>query len=108
MWCLWFLIVSPAAFAMATAFCSAFGIGLPAAFTRGRVWLEALPGYAPDLNPCDEGGWNHLKNLEMGNLVCRDLDELHQGFHLAIGRLRPKPHRVQSFFAQAGLAIKKT
>jgi len=20
--------------------------------TRGRVWLEALPGYAPDLNPC--------------------------------------------------------
>ena len=23
--------------------------------TRGKVWLEALPGYAPDLNPWDEG-----------------------------------------------------
>jgi transposase len=26
--------------------------------THGRVWLEALPGYAPDLNPWDEGGWH--------------------------------------------------
>jgi transposase len=76
--------------------------------TRGKVWLEALPGYAPDLNPWDEGGWNHLKNVEMRNLVCRDLEELHQEFHLAIGRLRQKPHLVQSFFAQAGLAINKT
>ena len=33
--------------------------------TRGRVWLEALPGYAPDLNPWDEGGWHHLKDVEM-------------------------------------------
>ena len=48
------------------------------ASTRSRVWLEALPGYAPDLNPWDEGGWHHLKNVEMRNLVCRDLDELHQ------------------------------
>ncbi len=76
--------------------------------TLGRVWVEALPGYAPDLNPWDEGGWNHLKNVEMRNLVCRDLEELHQEFHLAIGRLRQKPHLIQSFFAQAGLAIKKT
>src|SRR5262245_20310773 len=73
--------------------------------THGAVWLEALPGYAPDLNPWDEGGWHHLKNVEMRNLVCRDLEELHQEFHLAIGRLRQKPHLVQSFFAQAGLKI---
>jgi transposase len=73
--------------------------------THGNVWLEALPGYAPDLNPWDEGGWNHLKNVEMRNLVCRDLEELHQEFHLAIGRLRQKPQLVRSFFAQAGLKI---
>ena len=73
--------------------------------TRGRVELEALPGYAPDLNPWDEGGWHHLKDVEMRNLVCRDLDELHQEFDLAVGRLRQKPHLVRSFFAQAGLAI---
>jgi transposase len=73
--------------------------------TRGQVWVEALPGYAPDLNPWDEGGWHHLKDVEMRNLVCRDLEELDQEFHLAVGRLRQKPHLVQSFFAQAGLKI---
>ena len=78
------------------------------ASTRGRVWLEALPGYAPDLNPWDEGGWHHLKDAEMRNLVCRDLDELHQELDLAVGRLRQKPHLVRSFFAQAGLKLKGT
>jgi transposase len=76
--------------------------------THGKVWLESLPGYAPDLNPWDEGGWQHLKHVEMRNLVCRDLEELHQEFHLAVGRLRQKPHLVRSFFAQAGLKIEKS
>ena len=76
--------------------------------TRGKVWLEALPGYAPDLNPWDEGGWHRLKNVEMRNLVCRDLDELHQELDLAVGRLRQKPHLVRSFFAQAGLKLRGT
>lgn len=74
---------------------------------RGRIWLEALPGYAPDLNPWDEGGWNYLKHVELRNVVSRDLEELHEQFHLAIGRLRHKPHIVRSFFAQAGLTLKK-
>jgi transposase len=73
--------------------------------TCGRVWLETLPGYAPDLNPWDEGGWHHLKDVEMRNLVCRDLEDLHQELYLAVGRLRQKPHLVRSFFAQAGLKI---
>jgi transposase len=73
--------------------------------TRGKVWLEALPGYAPDLDPWDEGGWHHLKNVEMRNLACRDLEELHQEFYLAVARLRQKPHLVRSFFAQAGLRL---
>lgn len=73
--------------------------------TRGQVWLEALPGYAPDVNPWDEGGWQHLKHVELRNRVCLDLEELHQEFHLAIARLRQKPHLVRSFFAQAGLKL---
>jgi transposase len=76
--------------------------------TRGRVWLEALPGYAPDLNPWDEGGWQHLKHVELCNRVCLDLEELHEEFHLAVGRLRHKPHLVRSFFAQAGLRVERT
>ena len=75
--------------------------------TRDKIWLEALPGYAPDLNPWDEGGWHHLKDVEMRNLVCRDLEELHQEFDLAVGRLREKPQLIQSFFAQAGLKIQE-
>ena len=76
--------------------------------THGKVWVEALPGYAPDLNPWDEGGWHRLKDVEMRNLVCRDLEELRQEFYLAVGRLRQKPRLVQSFFAQAGLPLEKT
>jgi transposase len=76
--------------------------------TRGTIGVEALPGYAPDLNPWDEGGWNHLKNVEMRNLACLDIEELHQEFHLALNRLRQKPHLIRSFYAQAGLRIEKT
>jgi transposase len=77
------------------------------ASTRGKIWVEALPGYAPDLNPWDEGGWHYLKDVEMGNLVCHDIEEVHEQFHLAVARLRQKPHLVQSFFAQAGLKLQK-
>jgi transposase len=76
--------------------------------TAGRVSVEALPAYAPDLNPWDEGGWNHLKNVEMRNLVCLDLEELHQELHMAIARLRQKPRLIRSFFAQAGLDLGTT
>lgn len=72
---------------------------------QGKIRVEFLPGYAPDLNPWDEGGWHHLKSIEMGNLVCRDLEELHEQFHFAIARLRKKPQLVRAFFAQAGLEI---
>lgn len=75
--------------------------------TRGQVRLEFLPGYAPDLNPWDEGGWQHLKHVELCNRVCLDLEQLHEEFHLAVARLRQKPHLIQSFFAQAGLLIQK-
>jgi transposase len=73
--------------------------------THGQIRIEALPGYAPDLNPWDEGGWNHLKHVQMRNMTCRDLEELHEQFHLALHRLRQKPQLIRSFFAQAGLIL---
>jgi transposase len=73
---------------------------------KGHIWIEALPGYAPDLNPWDEGGWHHLKHVQMRNLPCRDLEELHEEFHLALNRLRQRPRLIKSFFAQAGLKIR--
>jgi transposase len=80
-------------------------VGEFVAATHGRVRVEALPGYAPDLNPWDEGGWNHLKHVEMRNNACRDLEELHEEFHIALAHLRQRPRLIQSFFAQAGLAM---
>ena len=41
----------------------------------------------------------------MANLSCKDMEELHLEFDLAIGRLRQKPHLIQSFFAAAGLSL---
>jgi transposase len=66
--------------------------------------LEFLPAYAPDLNPV-EWLWQHLKNVEMRNLVCVDLEELHEELHLALGRVRQKPRLISAFFAGAGLAL---
>jgi len=68
------------------------------------VYLEQLPGYAPDLNP-DEGVWQHLKRVEMRNLCCSDLRHLRTELWLATMRLRTKPHLVRGFFAGAGLSI---
>ncbi len=76
------------------------------ASTAGRgVRVERLPGYAPDLNPV-ESAWQHLKHVEMRNLIALDLEDLHLELHLAIGRLRQKPRLISSFFVGAGLEAK--
>jgi transposase len=38
--------------------------------SRGRLWLERLPAYAPELNPV-EYLWAHLKEHEIANLLVR-------------------------------------
>lgn len=74
---------------------------------RKEIVLEPLPGYAPDLNPV-EWLWKHLKHVELRNKPCLDLEELHLEFHLAVGRVRQRPDLIDSFFAGAGLPLKKT
>ena len=69
-----------------------------------HIHLEALPPYAPDLNP-DEGVWNLLKHVEMRNLCCLNLDHLNAELDLAIMRLRSKPHLIRSCFGGARLRI---
>ena len=69
-----------------------------------RIHVEALPPYAPDLNPV-EWMWNHLKEVEMRNLACLDLEQLHMELHLALGRTRQRPGLLRSFFAGAGLTL---
>jgi transposase len=71
---------------------------------RGAIVVERLPSYAPDLNPV-EWLWRHLKEVELRNLSCLDLEQLHLEFHLALGRVRQKPRLMRSFFEGAELAV---
>jgi transposase len=69
-----------------------------------RIHIEPLPFYAPDLNPV-EWLWRQLKEAELSNLACLDLEELHLQVHLAVGRVRARTSLASSFFAGAGLPI---
>jgi transposase len=70
----------------------------------GKIHLEPLPPYAPDLNPV-EWLWKHLKKVELRNLTCLDLEQLHMELHLALGRVRQRRHLVRSFFEGAELEL---
>jgi transposase len=69
-----------------------------------RLHLERLPGYAPELNP-DEGIWNYLKRVELGNLCCPDLPALAVALRRAKERLRHKRSVIQACFRQAGYHV---
>jgi len=69
-----------------------------------RIWLERLPGYAPDLNP-DEGIWRYLKRVELRNMTCPDLAHLTGQVKKAVKRLRHKAGIIRSCFGLAGLAV---
>lgn len=69
-----------------------------AAGAAARLWLERLPGYAPDLNP-DEGIWHYLKHVELRNVCCHDLHQLEQELTAAVARLSAKPQIITSCFA---------
>jgi transposase len=66
-----------------------------------RFRIEALPGYAPDLNP-DEGVWDRLKEDELANVSCLDLRELRAELRAATKRLQRQPEVVRGFFREAG------
>lgn len=62
-----------------------------------RLWLERLPGYAPELNP-DEGIWRYLKYVELRNLCCRDIGHLREELDQAAARLGDRPDLIQACF----------
>lgn len=69
-----------------------------------RLHLEALPSYAPDLNP-DEGIWNYLKRVELANVCCHDLPELRTALIRARERLRHKRAVIQACSRQCGYSV---
>ena len=69
---------------------------------RGRLWLEFLPAYAPELNPT-EYIWGHLKQHEIANLCPKHLSELSLHATHALKRMRRRPTLVMAFWQQADL-----
>ena len=69
---------------------------------KGRLTLERLPGYAPELNPV-EYIWGHLKHHEIPNLCVRDLWQLSAAARAALRRMRRRPRLVAAFWQQADL-----
>ena len=72
------------------------------ASTEGRVVVDRLPPYAPELNPV-EYMWRHLKNHEIGNLIATQAWELSMEATAALRRMRRRSSIVAACYKQAEL-----
>ena len=68
----------------------------------GRIVLEYLPAYAPELNPV-EYIWGYCKQHELPNFCPKDFSQLSQAARRALARMRRRPTLVESFWKQAEL-----
>lgn len=69
---------------------------------RGRIQLEYLPAYAPELNPV-EYIWGYCKQHELPNLCPKDFGQLSWAARRALRRMRRRPTLVESLWKQADL-----
>lgn len=72
--------------------------------TNGRVWVERLPAYAPELNPI-EYLWGHIKNTDLANFTPKELWELSAVASKALVRTRKSPRHIQAFWIQTELNL---
>lgn len=70
--------------------------------TDGRMTVERLPAYAPELNPV-EYMWGHLKTHEIANLIVTKAWELSHEATAALRRMRRRRSIVAACYAQAEL-----
>jgi transposase len=71
---------------------------------RGRLVVERLPAYAPELNPV-EYIWGYWKHHELPNFCPRDFGQLSCQARQALRRMRRRPRLVRSFWRQAELSL---
>jgi transposase len=69
---------------------------------NGRLQLEYLPAYAPELNP-SEYIFGHLKHHELPNFCPRTLWELSHHARRALRRMRRRPTLIRAFWKQSTL-----
>lgn len=70
--------------------------------SAGRLQIEFLPAYAPELNPV-EYIWGHLKQHDLPNLCSKTLYQLSDHARKALRRMRRRPTLVTAFWKQAKL-----
>jgi len=70
----------------------------------GRITVEWLPAYAPELNP-DEQVWNHAKSVDLANFVPDDINELGQALAASLRGTRSRQSLLRSFFKLADLSV---
>ena len=70
--------------------------------TQGRIAVERLPAYAPELNPV-EYMWGHLKTHEIANLLVTQAWELSMEATAALRKMRRRPSIITACYAQAEL-----
>jgi transposase len=71
---------------------------------NGRLWLEKLPAYAPELNPV-EYLWAHLKEHQIANLLVTHGWELSLHATAALRRMRRRPRIIRACWKQAQLGL---
>ena len=72
------------------------------ASTEGRVWVERLPAYAPELNPI-EYLWGNVKGTDLANFSPKDLWELSSEAKKALTKRRRRPKIIRAFWMQTKL-----
>jgi len=72
------------------------------ASTKGRLVVQRLPAYAPELNPV-EYMWGHLKNHEIANLIVTKAWELSFEATAALRRMRRRQQIIAACYTQAEL-----
>jgi len=70
----------------------------------GRLQLEFLPAYAPELNPV-EYLWGYWKHHELPNFCPKDFYQLSTFAKKALHRMRRRPTLVTAFWKQAELFV---
>jgi transposase len=67
-----------------------------------RLWVEYLPGYAPELNPV-EYIWAYWKQHALPNVCPRDYWSLDETARRTLKRMRRRPRLITAFWQQAEL-----
>jgi transposase len=68
----------------------------------GRIEIEYLPAYAPELNPV-EYIWAYLKQHELPNVCPKDLWNLGDGARRSLKRMRRRKRLITAFWKQSSL-----